>query len=324
MGYIQDAKQLCKERDANRCRHCGTSENLFINQLVKRKSRLAWHLSNLITLCGNCLDETIKSNKNEDNKTAGVMLCGGRATRLFPLTKFHNKHELPIGIVPMVFYPLKTLRYFGAHRVMVIVDREGAKDIVSMLGSGKEWGLDISYKVQEGSGGIAEALYLAKDFVKPDEKIISILGDNIFDYEQMDKNIDLGDNKACVFTKRVTNPKDYGVAILDVNGKVVDVIEKPQTPVSDLAVLGLYVYTPDVFNVIDNIKPSARGELEVSAINDYYAKQGSLIYKEVCGYWADCGSSIQRYCEASLYGAKKANVSAEEIDTFRSVVFDDK
>ena len=140
----------------------------------------------------------------------------------------------------------------------------------------------------------------------------------------MDTNVSLGNNKACIFTKKVSNSQDYGVAILDIGGKVVGVVEKPKEHISDLAVLGLYVYTTGVFDVIEKIKPSNRGELEISAVNDYYAKEGNLMHKEISGYWADCGSSIQRYCEASLYGAKKANVSSEEIDSFRSIVFDDK
>ncbi|MFA5023382.1 MAG: sugar phosphate nucleotidyltransferase [Patescibacteria group bacterium] len=324
MGYIQDAKKLCIERDANKCRHCGTSQNLFVHQLTKRKGRLAWNLSNLITTCGRCSELSEISRKNIHNKNAGVLLCGGRATRLFPLTKFHNKHELPIGIVPMIFYPLKTLRAFGVYRVLAIVDRDGAKDIINMLGSGKEWGLDISYKIQEGSGGISEALYLAKDFVRPDDTIVTILGDNIFDYEQIDKGLDMGDNKACIFTKKVNNPEDYGVAVMSSDGKVTEVIEKPKEHIGDMAVVGLYLYTNDVFGVIDKIKPSDRGELEISAVNNHYAKNNSLINKSVEGYWADCGSSIQRYCEAALHGAKIAKVSKDEIENFVSIIFDEK
>jgi len=323
MGYIQEAKKLCMERDAARCRHCGAPQNLFVNQLTKRKGPLAWQLSNLITLCGNCSDASRKILLSESNKV-GVLLAGGKGTRLFPLTKFQGKHTLSVGLIPMILYPLKTLRAFGVRRVLVVLDRESAGEITNIIGSGKEFGMDVSYKVQEGSGGISEALYLAKDFVKAGEEIITILGDNIFDFEVMDTKIDMKENKACIFTKKMPNPQDYGVAILDAVGKVKEVIEKPKKYISDLAVLGLYIYTADVFNVIDKIKPSDRGELEISAVNDTYAKEGTLISKSVSGYWADCGSSIQRYCEASLYGAKKANVSSEEIDSFRSIVFDDK
>ncbi len=193
-----------------------------------------------------------------------------------------------------------------------------------MLGSGKEFGMEFTYRVQEGAGGIADALYLAKDFVGDAEEIVCVLGDNIFDNDELDTNITYSDYfEASVFVKKVSNPQDYGVAKI-VDGKVVEIIEKPKTFISDMAVVGLYVYTPDVFSVIETVKPSPRGELEISSVNDYYASKGKLNYKMVGGYWADCGGSIHRYSEASLHGAKKANVSKDEIDGFVSVIFDEK
>ena len=295
MGYIQEAKSLCIERDAGRCRHCGAASNLFVNQLVKRKGPPAWQLSNLITLCGNCSDVARKSADSNDNNKVGVLLCGGRGTRLAPLTRYQGKHALPVGLVPMVLYPLKTLRAFGVKRVLVVVDRETAGEIVRILGGGKEFGFDsVTFAVQEGAAGIGDALCLAKDFVRTGEKIITILGDNIFDYEALDKSVDLYGNKAIIYTKKVNNPEDYGVAIVE-GGKVKEVIEKPKQFISDRAVVGLYIYTPEVFDVIKKIKPSERGELEISDINSYYAKEDALIYKDIGGYWADCGGSIQRY-----------------------------
>lgn len=323
MGYIQDAKRLCFERDAKRCRHCGTSENLFVKQLVKRKSRLSWHLSNLITLCGNCSEDAETNEAHKNAKRVGIMLCGGRGTRLYPLTKFQNKHTLPIGLVPMIFYPLKTLRKFGVYRTMVVVDREGADQTINMLGSGKEFGMDISYKVQEGAGGISEALYLAKNFVNDAEEIVCILGDNIFDNDGIDVSPLDERRAACIFVKKVNNPQDYGVAYL--SGDVVtQIVEKPKDPKSDLGVVGLYIFNKDVFSVIDSIKPSERGELEISSVNDVYASKELLEHRIIKGYWGDAGGSIQRYAECGMHGAKKANVSAEEIDSFRSIVFDDK
>ena len=323
MGYIQGAKQLCFERDAKRCRHCGTSENLFVKQLVKRKSRLSWHLSNLVTLCGNCAEEAEKSEANTGTQRVGIMLCGGRGTRLYPLTKFQNKHTLPIGLVPMIFYPLKTLRTFGVRRVLVVVDREGADETINMLGSGKEFGMDISYKVQEGAGGISEALYLAKDFVGDAKEVVCILGDNIFDNDGLDASpLDISSG-ACVFVKKVQNPQDYGVAVVK-DGIVCNIVEKPKEFISDLGVVGLYIFTNHVFSIIDSIKPSERGELEISSVNDHYAAAHTLEYRTVKGYCGDAGGSIQRYAECSMHGAKKANVSAKEIESFRSIVFDDK
>lgn len=332
---VKRAKQICLERDASRCRHCGSADKVEVIQLHKRDGRLAWQLSNLITLCDKC-SEASRAVKTPRRNRVGVVLCGGRGTRLYPLTKFQNKHTLPIGLTPMLFYPLKTLRSFGVHRALVVIDREGADEIIGMLGSGKEFGMDISYKVQEGAGGISEALYLAKDFTKPSDEIVVVLGDNIFDNSELDTDVNLQyDNeyeeykfKACVYLKKVSNPEDYGVAIMEDYNKntkiVTEIIEKPKEFVSDMAVVGLYVYTYDVFKIIESVEPSERGELEISSVNNCYAKKGQLLFKEVTGYWGDAGGSIQRYAECNMHGAKEANVSAEEIDSFRSVVFDDK
>lgn len=333
MEHIKDAKQICLERDAHRCRHCGYEENLSVVQLVKREGRLSWQLSNLITLCDDCNVDREKGLKNKGSSKVGVMLCGGRGSRLYPLTKFQNKHTLAIGLIPMIMYPLKTLRAFGVYRVLVVVDRDGADHIINILGSGKEFGMDVSYKIQEGAGGISEALYLAKDFMNEEEDdIVCILGDNIFDNDLLDTEVSLachyrnyGDAGARVYLKQVSNPSDYGVAVLDAeDNKVTKIAEKPKEFVSDMAVLGLYVYTRYVFDVIEEIKPSGRGELEISAVNDWYASRSELDYSIVSGYWGDAGGSIQRYAECNMHGAKLANVSAEEIDNFRSVVFDDK
>jgi glucose-1-phosphate thymidylyltransferase len=231
----------------------------------------------------------------------------------------------------MIFYPLKTLRALGVHRVLVVMDRNGADDIVKMLGSGKEFGMDISYKIQEGAGGISEALYLAKDFAKPGDEIVCILGDNIFDNAELETDIDLqyDENgepkyKSCVFLKQVSDPEHYGVAVVEDDGSVSKIVEKPKEFISNMAVVGLYVYTYDVFNIIESVEPSERGELEISSVNDHYASTGELDSRMVNGYWGDAGGSIQRYAECSMHGAKVANVSAEEIDNFRAIVFDDK
>ncbi len=331
MEHITDSKRICLERDAYRCRHCGAAENLDVFQLVKREGRLDWQLSNLVSLCSDCNVDREKSLENKGSDRVGVMLCGGKGSRLFPLTKFQNKHSLPIGLTPMVMYPLKTLRALGVNRVLVVVDRDGVGQIIDILGSGKEFGMDISYKVQEGAGGISEALYLAKDFMnETEDELVCILGDNIFDNDLLDTDVRLnynnyGDVGACVYLKKVSNPSDYGVAVLDKEiNKVIKIVEKPKEFVSDKAVLGLYIYTRHVFDVIESIKPSGRGELEISSVNHWYASRGELDSREVNGYWGDAGGSIQRYAECNMHGAKEANISAEEIDSFRSVVFDDK
>ena len=313
---------LCLERDAKRCRHCGTSDNIQARQIVKKETN--WHLSNLITLCDDCEVATENHKKNATDNRFGLILCGGKGTRLYPLTKYQNKHTLPIGLVPMIFYPIKTMRAFGVRRAMIVVDREGANSTMEMLGSGKEFGMEFTYRIQEGATGIADALCLAKDFARPTDEIVCILGDNIFDNEELDTKVELNDDSsACVFLKTVSNPQDYGVARI-VDGKVVEIIEKPKEYISDVAVVGLYIFRYEVFDLADKVKPSPRGEVEISSINDYYASIGRLSYKIVNGYWGDAGGSIRRYAECNMHGVKKAKVSAEEIDSFRTIVFDEK
>jgi glucose-1-phosphate thymidylyltransferase len=326
-------ERLCLERDGNRCRTCGSVNNLSAVKLIDRDGSVSFQLSNLITLCDVCKAERDNISKNQHQGRVGVLLCGGKGTRLYPLTITTNKHLLPIGICNMVFYPIKTLRKFGVKRVLIVVD-QFASSIMNTLGSGKAFGMDFSYKVQDGAFGIADALYLAKDFINEEtEEIITILGDNIFDNNELDTNISecfcsdkLGNPKheACVYLKKVPNPEDYGIAVINDDGKIERIVEKPKEFIGDTAVLGLYVYRPSVFSIIEDITPSERGELEISSVNHKMAEQGLLDYRLVKGYWADCGGSIQRYAEASMFGAKQANVSAEEIDGFRSTVFDDK
>jgi glucose-1-phosphate thymidylyltransferase len=320
----EDLKRLCMERDAFRCRHCGTTEQLTVlNTSLKNN----YNLSNLFTLCESCAEET-KTPK--DKNRVGVLLCGGKGTRLYPMTRLINKHLLPTGILPTVFYPLKTLRALGVSRVLVVVDRESGAPMMELLGSGAEFGLDISYKVQEGAGGIADALYLARDFVNGSNEIFCILGDNIFDNATI-KNTSPGfmvrffeiNNHACVWLKEVENPVAYGVATIE-NGRVSKIVEKPANPETNLAVVGLYAYTSEVFDVIEQMEPSERGELEISAINNYFAQQGTLTYEKVEGYWGDMGGSASGYAKCFIHGASKANVSAQEIDNFRSIVFGDK
>jgi len=331
-NHTDIGKKLCLERDAYRCRTCGSSESLKVCQLTERSGFLAWHVSNLITLCSDCAGKreyNIKNNK--DSKKVGVILCGGKGTRLFPQTKFTNKHELPIGLIPMLFYPLKTLREFGVYRTVIVIDRENTNKIIEMVGSGKEFGMDVSYRVQDGSGGISEALYLAKDFVREDDQVVCILGDNIFDNGGLDTNVFLNTEsnlsygpRACVYLKQVKQPEAYGIAILDENKKITKIIEKPKEFVGNMAVVGLYLYTSHVFRVIEGIEPSERGELEVSSLNDYYAVNNLLDYRTVNEYWGDAGGSINDYAKCSMHGAKEANVSSDDIEEFRSIVFDTK
>jgi len=323
MKYIEFGKKLCLERDAFRCKQCGSTKDIFVKQVAKIDGRFGWHLSNLVTLCEVCSNKADRVNKNNDANKVGVILAGGSGTRLFPLSAHTNKHCLSLGVVPMIFFPVKTMRKFGVKKVIIISSKSGVGEISSILGSGHEWGMEFLYRVQDGAFGIANALNLAGDFVKPEDEIYCILGDNVFDNDKLDTKVKLGSDDACVYLKDVSNPQDYGVAKIK-KGKIVKIVEKPKKFVGSLAVVGLYVYKANVFDVIGKIKPSNRGELEISAVNDFFATNGTLQHKVVGGYWNDAGSSIQKYSECFLYGAKKANVSAEEIDEFKSIVFDEK
>ncbi|KKM65192.1 hypothetical protein LCGC14_1493740 [marine sediment metagenome] len=315
-------KNLCLERDAFRCRTCGNKENIKVVKLIDRIGEISNHLSNLISLCDRCADIRHDLNNLSDNNKLGVLLCGGKATRMYPLTRTINKHLLPIGIIPMAFHPISTLQKMGIKRVVIVMDQCSTM-ITETIGSGRAFGMSFNYKVQDGAFGIADALSLAKDVARPDDQIVCILGDNVFDNEKIDISFSTDFDQAYVYLKKVSDPKNYGIARLE-NNKILEIVEKPTEFVGDSAVVGLYIYPHDVFDVIEHIEPSSRGELEVTAINNFYIKNNRLNYRMVEGYWADCGGSIQRYAEASMYGAKKANVSEQEIDDFKAIVFDDK
>jgi glucose-1-phosphate thymidylyltransferase len=185
--------------------------------------------------------------------------------------------------------------------------------------------MEISYRIQEGATGIGKALYLAKDIVHPDNDIVCILGDNIFDNSELKTDYVWGAGKSAqVFIKEVPNPQDYGVADIK-NGAIVRIVEKPTEFVSSYGVIGLYIYRGSaVFDVIESVKPSNRGELEISDVNQFFVENNMMQYEIVKGYWGDSGSSIQKYTECNIYGTKLAHVSSEEIESFRSKVFDDK
>jgi glucose-1-phosphate thymidylyltransferase len=316
-------ERLCLEKYARRCCVCGCNNDVVVRQINRKDGNVGYYLSNLILLCEQCNIEADKIKNNYRENVVGVLLCGGKGSRLYPLTLRFNKHLLPLALSHMVSYPIRTLRSFGIKKVIIIIDRDSGSDIISILGSGGAYGMDFSYKVQEGAQGISDALYLTKNLVSENDRIVCILGDNVFDDGAIDTNIDFNDDMAYIWVKKVDRPEDYGVVTLE-GDRITKITEKPQNPDSNLAVVGLYSYNYDVFSIIEKTKPSKRGELEISSVNDFYVKSGKLQYHMVNGYWADCGGSIQKYCEASLHGAKKAKVSAEEIDNFRSIVFDDK
>jgi glucose-1-phosphate thymidylyltransferase len=220
----------------------------------------------------------------------GVILAGGKGTRLGELTKVTNKHLLPVGPYPMVYHPLKKMTGAGLKEIMLVSGTEHMGDFVELLGSGKDYNCRLTYRVQDEAGGIAQALGLAELFCTG-ARCVVILGDNIFldPLRPLLADADKHPDWAWVAIKRVPDPNRYGVAEL-ADGRVVSIEEKPAKPKSDHAVAGVYVYPPDVFEVIRTLKPSGRGELEITDVNRYYLQNGRLGYSVLNGYWTDAGT----------------------------------
>lgn len=230
----------------------------------------------------------------------GVILAGGTGSRLYPLTKVTNKHLLPVYNKPMIYYPLYTLKRAGITEILIISGPEDAGHFLKLLGSGSALGLKLMYEVQEEPGGIAQALGLAESFAQ-NEKVVVVLGDNIIQQDISDsvKEFELQNSGAKIFLTEVPNPKSYGIANL-VDGKVTEIVEKPQNPISNLAVIGLYFYDKDVFEVVRGLKPSGRNELEITDVNNHYLSKGILSYHKLEGFWGDCGESFDSLMHAAL------------------------
>ena len=220
----------------------------------------------------------------------GVILAGGTGSRLYPLTKVTNKHLLPVGTKPMIYHPLEKLLEAGINEILVVTGVEHMGDVVGLLGSGHEFDCSFTYRVQDRAGGIAEALGLARQFCNS-EKMVVILGDNIFQDSIRDqvarfKNQEEG---ARLLLKEVPDPHRFGVATLE-NGKIIEIQEKPKNPKSSYAVTGIYMYDPLVFEFIDHCKPSQRGELEITDVNNFFVKKGLCHYDVLDGWWTDAGT----------------------------------
>lgn len=219
----------------------------------------------------------------------GVILAGGSGSRLLPLTKITNKHLLPVGQKPMIYHPLEKLIDAGIRDIMVVTGVEHVGAIVGCLGSGKDFGCSLTYRVQDTAGGIAQALNLTRGFCYG-EKICVLLGDNIFEddltahigkYAQQERG-------AMVLVKEVDDPERYGVAELE-ELKVISIEEKPAHPKSNYAVTGVYFYDYRVFDIIAQLKPSDRGELEITDVNNKYLEWGELRCAFMRGWWTDAG-----------------------------------
>ena len=234
----------------------------------------------------------------------GIILAGGKGTRLGELTKVTNKHLLPVGPYPMVYHPLKKLTGAGIREVLLVSGTEHMGDFVELLGSGREHQCRLTYRVQDEAGGIAQALDLAESFCGG-QRCAVILGDNIF-YDPLRPLLDEAEchpECAWVGLKKVPDPGRYGVA--ELKGRhVVSIEEKPAHPKSDYAVVGVYIYPPDVFDVIKTLKPSGRGELEITDVNRFYLGQGRLGYSILPGYWTDAGTIDSLAHANELVGAE--------------------
>ena len=237
----------------------------------------------------------------------GIILAGGLGKRLDPLTRITNKHLLPIFNRPMIHYPLMTLVNAGIKDIMIVTGGNNAGDFLRLLGNGSEFGLKhLDYTYQKGEGGIAAALKLAENYADG-KKIVVILGDNLFEHsiKRYVEKFKKQSQGARIFLKTVVNPWAFGVVELK-GENIISIEEKPKKPKSNLIDTGLYMYDKKVFEFIHQLKPSARGELEITDINNIYLKMGELEYDIVKGFWSDCGE-FNSLLRANNFAAKKFN-----------------
>ena len=233
----------------------------------------------------------------------GILLAGGTGSRLHPLTLVTNKHLLPVYNQPMVFYPLMTLKNAGLRDILIVTGSEHAGSFMQLLGSGKNFGMQISYRIQDEAKGIAQALGLAEKFAAK-ESVAVILGDNIFE-DNFTKQVRSFQAGARLFFKKVSDPERFGVATLQ-GRKVIKVTEKPKNPSSQHAVTGFYLFDSRVFNIIKTLKPSRRGELEITDINNFYIRENKMDAEFVKGFWSDAGT-FDSLAHATRLVQKKAS-----------------
>lgn len=221
----------------------------------------------------------------------GIILAGGLGTRLFPLTKITNKHLLPIYNKPMIFYPIQTLINAGIRDILIVTGGNNAGDFLKLIGNGKEFGLEhVNYTYQEGEGGIAEALGLAEFFADKD-KIVVVLGDNIIE-KNIKRQVEAFEKQkkgAKILLKKVHDPQRFGVPVFN-GDKIIKIEEKPKESKSDYAVTGIYMYDSRVFDIIKTLKPSDRGELEITDVNNDYIQKGEMTWDVLDGWWTDAGT----------------------------------
>ncbi len=239
----------------------------------------------------------------------GVILAGGLGSRLYPLTKITNKHLLPVFDRPMIYYPIQAMVNAGITDIMIVTGGRKSGDFLSLLGNGADFGLKhLNYTYQQGEGGIAEALGLAEHWASGDSLCV-ILGDNIIQYNVAKARADFGKQGrgAKIILKEVHDPERFGVAEIS-GGKVLGIVEKPKAPKSNLAVIGIYMYDPRVFQIIKTLKPSERGELEITDVNNWFIQDGSMSYDVLPGWWTDAGTFESLHRASTLVKDGGANL----------------
>lgn len=241
----------------------------------------------------------LQATNLQTNCMKGIILAGGTGSRLQPLTRVTNKHLLPVYNKPMIYYPIETLVKAGISDIMIVSGKGHAGQFLELLQSGKEFGARFSYGVQEEAGGIAQALALCEDFADKG-KIVVMLGDNILqdDISSAVKDFEKQTKGAKIFLKEVENPTSFGVAEID-GDKIKSIEEKPKKPKSKLAVIGLYMYDGQVWDAVKTLKPSARGELEITDVNNYYVAKGEMTFSKLTGWWGDGGESFDSLLQAA-------------------------
>ena len=218
----------------------------------------------------------------------GIVLAGGTGSRLFPLTKVTNKHLLPVGKKPMIYYPIEKLIEAGMDEILIVTGTDHMGDVVNLLGSGKDFGCRFTYKVQDEAGGIAQALGLAENFVGDDTMTV-ILGDNIFEASLSNALANYPGSGGQILLQKVDDPERFGVAELK-GDKIIGIEEKPDQPKSEYAVTGIYMFDAEVFDLIKTLKPSGRGELEITDVNNHYISNGKMRFSVLDGWWTDAGT----------------------------------
>ncbi len=239
----------------------------------------------------------------------GVILAGGLGSRLYPLTKITNKHLLPVYDRPMIYYPIQAMVNAGITDIMIVTGGRKSGDFLSLLGNGADFGLKhLNYTYQQGEGGIAEALGLAEHWASGDCLCV-ILGDNIIQYNVAKAVADFRSQGrgAKIILKEVHDPERFGVAEIK-SGKVIGIVEKPKQPKSNLAVIGIYLYDPRVFQIIKTLKPSDRGELEITDVNNWFIQDGSMSYEVLPGWWTDAGTFESLHRASTLVKEGGANL----------------